>query len=69
MWTMGIYQAGQPPVSGSWSPTEAALTLSAHLGLEPLSDNDRDQGFVNSFLVFFSSMYKCICFVSIFVLK
>lgn len=37
--------------------------LSAHLGLELLSDNDSDQGFVNSFLVFFSSVYKCICFV------
>lgn len=41
--------------------------LSAHLSLEPLNGDDSHQGFVN-FLVF-SSMYKCICHVSIFVLK
>lgn len=47
---------------------EATFMLSAHLALEPLNGNDSRQGFVN-FLVLFSSMYKCICHVSIFVLK
>lgn len=62
------YQAGQPPASGNWGPPGAALKLSAHLALEPTNGNDSHGGFVN-FLVLFSSMYKCICHVSIFVLK
>lgn len=60
-------QAGQPPASGNWGPPEATLMLSAHLALEPPNGNDSHEGFVNS-LVLFSSMYKCICHVSIFVL-
>lgn len=52
----------------NWGPPEATLMLSAHLTLEPPNGNGSHRGFVN-FLVLFFSMYRCICHVSIFVLK
>ena len=62
-----IHKAVQPRASGAYP--EAALKLPADTAPEPLNEDGSDQGFVNSFLVFFFSVYKCICYVSILSLN
>lgn len=64
---MGRLRGVQPRASGAYP--EAALRLPADTAPEPLNDDGSDQGFINSFLVFFFSMYKCICYVSILSLN
>lgn len=64
---MGRLRGVQPRASGAYP--EAALRLPADTAPEPLNDDGSDQGFVNSFLVFFFFMYKCICYVSILSLN
>lgn len=66
VWTEGTSQkAGQPSASGTHP--EAALTQTVSLAApEPLNDDGSNQGFVNSFLVFFSCtnvyvMFQFLC--------